>query len=102
MSHRHLSFAVLSLGLLAVCARAEPVPAATQALPLDRLKSVYLACDRAATQVVLDADIFSQCAIIGDELLKRGFDGDFERLLAWWRAEKARALRAEASASPQR
>jgi len=53
-----------------------------------------------AAETMLDAQTFNRCAIVGNELLKRGFNGDFERLLAWWRAEKAQAARAEASAAP--
>jgi hypothetical protein len=29
------------------------------------------------------------CASLSDALKQRRFDGDFERLLAWWRAHKA-------------
>lgn len=38
----------------------------------------------------------------GAEVKQRRFDGDFERLLAWWRDHKARerALRDEAAADP--
>ena len=70
------------------------------ALPLDQLKTAYLACDRAATQAALRSFDFQRCSVIGDELLQRGFGGDFDRLLAWWRIEKVRFAQAETGATP--
>jgi hypothetical protein len=71
-------------------ARAQAVVALSQA-PVERLKRLYLECDRVTSRERVDATQFAQCAMVGDELLRRGFDGDFDRLLAWWRAEKSRA-----------
>lgn len=94
--------AALSLVLLTAPCRADPVLAAVSALPLERLKSTYLACDRASSQAMLDAATFSRCAMVGETLLRRGFDGDFERLIAWWRAEKERGALADANAATRR
>lgn len=70
--------------------------AAAQTVPSDdveRLKPAYLACDERATQTVLDRDSAARCSQIGEALLKLGFDGDFERLLQWWRIAKAERMR---------
>ena len=88
----------VSGGALAGRAGAEPMHVAVAALPLEHLKLAYLGCDRAATEGRLELAAFQRCAVVGDELLKRGFDGDFDRLLAWWRAEKGRLVRAETTA----
>jgi len=81
---------------------AEPMHAAIAALPLEHLKLAYLGCDRAANEGTLDLRSFQRCVRVGDELLRRGFDGDFDRLIAWWRAEKVRFASAEPSAAPGR
>ena len=87
------------LVLLAGPAGAEPMCASVAALSLDHLKTTYLACDKAATEAVLDASTYQRCAVVGEELLKRGFDGDFERMLAWWRLEKQRFARTETASA---
>lgn len=55
----------------------------------DQLKSAFLVCDRAATRGQLDSVTIQQCSIIYEELKAQVFDGDFERLLAWWRLRPA-------------
>ncbi|MEP7301134.1 MAG: hypothetical protein ABI699_06370 [Caldimonas sp.] len=94
--------AALSLGLLASTGHAQPMAASLEALPLDHLKSAYLACERASSERVLDGDSFAHCAGVGDALLQRGFGGDFDRLLAWWRSEKTKARQAQAKLAPPR
>ena len=100
--HPLLLAAALSLAALPRPAAAEPVPTSIAAFPLDHLKASYLACDKAATEAVLDAAAYQRCAVVGDELLKRGFDGDLDRLLAWWRVEKPRFAQARAEAALRR
>jgi hypothetical protein len=56
--------------------------------PIDELKRVYLACDWAASRTVLDPSTAAYCSVVGEALQQRAFDGSFEQLLAWWRAEK--------------
>ena len=90
--------AAVSAGALAGRATAEPMQVAVAALPLEHLKLAYLGCDRAANEGTLEMTAFQRCVVVGDELLKRGFDGDWDRLLAWWRAEKVRLPRAETTA----
>jgi len=80
--------AALCLLLLACAAKAQP--STGDPPPLDALQTAYLACDRATTRVVLDAESMRRCADIGAALLARDFDGNFNRLLAWWRLEKER------------
>ena len=98
MSLIPLLVAAAAILALPAAGRADPLQASVASLPLDRLKATYLACDRAASRTTLDAESFSRCARVGDELLKRGFEGDLDRLLAWWREEKARSTDAGAAA----
>ena len=54
---------------------------------LQLLKAEYLACDQAASQSRLSPGA-AYCSRVAEELLARAFEGDFERLIAWWRSEK--------------
>ena len=60
-------------------------------LPVERLKAAYLACDHVSSQRPLMQDEAQLCLEVGETLKVRHFDGSFERLIAWWRAEKQRA-----------
>jgi hypothetical protein len=83
------------LAALAFCSAAA---AQTQAVAdLDRLKTAYLVCDEQATQSVLDFGDAARCSQIAEALLKQVFDGDFERLLQWWRVAKAERVRLAAA-----
>ena len=53
------------------------------------LKVLYLECTRRAEQERLDLGDAMQCSLAHEELLQRGFDGRFERMLAWWQEHKA-------------
>jgi hypothetical protein len=55
---------------------------------IDELKRVYLACDRVASQQLLDSSTAAHCSFAGEALQKRAFGGSFDQLLAWWRVEK--------------
>lgn len=85
--HRHAAAAVLLLGIAAGHATESPQAPAD----IDALKATYLACDRASTQRRLDADEVVACSTASEQLLKLGFGGDFDRLLAWWRGAKGQA-----------
>lgn len=72
------------------CAAFAQVPADAD---IDHLKAAYLACDEQATHTVLDIGTAARCSQIADALKQRAFDGDFERLIQWWRAAKAERQR---------
>jgi hypothetical protein len=58
----------------------DPLPELT----LDELKRSYLACERASMTRVLRFAEAAQCSIVYEALKVRAFDGDFEKLRAWW------------------
>ena len=58
-------------------------------LSIDQLKRFYLWCGGAATDGQLDNGAIMQCSIFYEALKQRAFDGDFERLLAWSRANSS-------------
>jgi len=66
---------------------------------MDDLQGVYLSCDRAATRTVLDVAAATFCSRYAEELLQRGFAGDFDLLLGWWREAKE-AAQARGGAAP--
>ena len=64
------------------------------------LMRVYLECDRvSATRRLAFADA-AACSQVHERLLKIGFDGDFNAMLAWWRAEKAASAVATSVGQP--
>jgi hypothetical protein len=73
---------------------AQPAPPAPPAQPwhaqlrLEQLKAVYLACDRRASTERLQVLDAQQCSVLAEALLQRGFAGDFDRLLGWWRTAR--------------
>ena len=79
--------ATLSLALLSA-AHGQPAGPDFSQVPLDRLKAHYLACDRAATRSVLDPGTAALCSGVAEALLRRGFGGDYDGLLVWWRAAR--------------
>jgi hypothetical protein len=76
------------------CAAAAQAPADAET---QHLKAAYLVCDEQATHTILDMGSAARCSQIAEALLKQVFDGDFERLLQWWRVAKVERLRLAAA-----
>lgn len=53
------------------------------AMPIGELKRVYLDCERAVLAGGLGGGGIMQCSIVYEELKRRAFSGDFQRLKAW-------------------
>jgi hypothetical protein len=66
------------------------LPFGTDGPPLRDLQAVYLECDRITSRGRADTDTMTRCSQVGEELLWRGFGGDFDGMLAWWRAARER------------
>ena len=67
---------------------------ATQEMPLpelsnEQLEAEYLACEREAGEGLLGIDLATHCSIVYEAFKARVFDGDFDRLLAWWQQRQA-------------
>jgi hypothetical protein len=52
-------------------------------MPMDQLKSTYLDCERAAMAGDLNAGAIGHCSIVYEELKRRAFGGNFQRLKVW-------------------
>lgn len=52
------------------------------------LEKAFWVCDYAGTNSVVDPDQAAACIAITDELKRTKFDGDFDRLVSWWRLNK--------------
>ncbi|VTU22441.1 hypothetical protein H6CHR_01789 [Variovorax sp. PBL-H6] len=97
-----LGAAAAALALMA--ALPSPAPAHAQApdrrhlasVSVEALQRTYLECDRVATHTLLDLGSAAHCSMVGEELKHRVFDGDFDRLIAWWRANKGDSVEAVA------
>ena len=90
MTRTHFAAAMLSVPLLAPQARSEPDPIAPDGSRVETLKAAYLACDRQTSSYRMDPTTAGRCMDVSSELMQLAFDGDFDRLIAWWRAAKAR------------
>lgn len=80
----HLSVAAGCLAAAGLAHGAPPAPLSDEAL-----EARFWTCDVRSTQAMLPPGDGAQCVRWQDELKRRRFDGDFERLLVWWRAHKA-------------
>jgi len=88
--HTAAAAALLMLTLAAMpAARAEtPLPFGTGDMPLRDLERAYLECDRLTATGYADVETHVRCIQVGEELLWRGYGGDFDGLIAWWRAHR--------------
>lgn len=96
MTAIRLHAATLALVVVESTAFAQAPDAYTESQSIQALKATYLACDRATSASRMDPSVAGQCMSVSDELMRRAFEGDFDRLIVWWRAEKARAAQASA------
>lgn len=53
------------------------------------LEKTFWMCDHAAIKGMIDVNQAVVCGAITDELRREKFDGDFDKLLTWWRLNKA-------------
>jgi hypothetical protein len=54
-----------------------------------RLERLFWDCDAQSMRDALSSSEAALCSTAYEELRRRRFDGDFERLHAWWRAHKS-------------
>ena len=79
----------LAFVMIAVAAQAEPGHLTVQTI--DQLKTTYLDCDRRASVEMLDFADAADCSRAHEELKRRGFGGDWNRMLAWWKSQRIAA-----------
>lgn len=63
----------------------DPMPELT----IGELKRSYLVCERASMTRILSWAEVAHCSIVYEALKVRAFDGDFEKLRAWWLSQRA-------------
>lgn len=84
-------FAPAKSGLVALLAAsvilAQPVQAAIER-DLTKLERAFWVCDYLATIHGVGKVDTVTCAAVTDDLKRIKFDGDFEKMLDWWRANK--------------
>jgi hypothetical protein len=86
-THRKLGFVASLLAALATPLAYGQSPGALKDLSIDELKRVYLGCDSAAIGGQLSKSEIMLCSVVYEELKQRAFGGDFDKLLAWSRAQ---------------
>jgi len=52
------------------------------------LQALYLRCASASAVRVLDRDDAAYCTLAAETLQRNHFKGDFDAMLAWWRAHR--------------
>lgn len=62
-------------------------------LSIAELKTIYLDCDRNVMRGRLGSSEMAACSVVYEELKKRAFNGDFDKFLAWSRAQDTSAAR---------
>lgn len=63
------------------------------------LEALFWMCDHAASVADLDSGQAAQCEAVTEQLKRIKFAGDSERMLGWWRLNRADAHREMASGS---
>lgn len=87
-SGRHGAWIAVAAALAAAAVQAQPPVDTCGKLSIDTLKAAYLACDRRMSSQRVDTTLAQRCGAIGEALQQRGFGGDFDRLIDWWRQER--------------
>jgi hypothetical protein len=77
-----------ALGWHSVNAPAREQPGDAPALEMAQLERAFWLCDHAATRDSVDPQLGMLCVNVTDQLKQQKFDGDAERMLAWWRLHK--------------
>jgi hypothetical protein len=78
---------LLTLSVFATHAQ-PPDRSQLRALPIVELKAAYLECEQLASTTLLDSSTAADCSLVAEELLERGFGGNFQRMLTWWRSAR--------------
>jgi hypothetical protein len=91
MSRAAITLMIGTGGLVALLATSHATAQPeVEAGTLERLKRTYLVCGYTASVRRLMPSEVSLCAEAADALLEQGFDGNHDRLLVWWHAQRAR------------
>ncbi len=90
-----LSVVGAAIGLFSIGASAQgtaksaaPAEVLARANPADLEKAFWI-CDHAATNHGVGGGMAIACGVITEDLKMKKFNGDFDRMVAWWRQNKA-------------
>lgn len=78
----------LPMALVVLSAAAQG--ASPDEMTIEQLQRVWLQCDRLAATSLVQPGSAAACSRIHEQLLRRGFDGDFTRMLNWWQTQRVR------------
>ena len=84
---------IIATGALACAALATPMAHGESAerelkqAPIDKLKNLYVECNRTAMLGRLGTGGIMHCSVVYEELMQRAFGGDFAKLIAWSRSQ---------------
>jgi len=78
----------LPMALVVLSAAAQA--ASPDEMTIEQLQRVWLQCDRLASTSFVQPGSAAACSRIHEQLLRRGFGGDFTRMLTWWQTQRLR------------
>jgi len=87
MSTLHSASAAALLWLVAAGTAGQAQRSDLKDTPTEALKRLYLSCHREATRARMDREVIMQCSVVYEELKRRAFQGDFEKLNHWARSQ---------------
>jgi hypothetical protein len=76
------------LALTASWAQAHCERHAFSSISVAQIKTIYMRCAEVSSRMVLDSATMVRCSVAADELRDRGFNGNFEQLIAWWQLNR--------------
>src|SRR5438309_920563 len=90
MTTTHQSSVALTFAaLLASAAHGNTINREPVDTPIDALKRLYLVCERASTNGTLSASGVAYCSSVYEELKRRAFGGNFEKLSTWVKTQQS-------------
>ena len=82
------AFATQAITFVPAFANAGPPDTPASVAMTDDLEKAFWVCDYAGTHGSVAPDYAASCIAITEELKRVKFDGDFDRLVAWWKQHK--------------
>jgi len=82
------AFATQAIAFVPAYANPGPADTAVHVASTDGLENAFWVCDYSGTHGSVAPDYATSCIAITDELKRVKFDGDFDRLVAWWKQHK--------------
>jgi hypothetical protein len=87
----------LTLALISSAAISQTKIPEIEALPMDKLETLYWDCDYMSSVALLDSTDAAICSAVFERMKAEKFGGDFNKFMQWWKPlkDKEHAKRAK-------